>query len=108
MTTQRTIHVVVEPPEIAIVGSAPLGPQGPPGIIGPQGPPGPGGADASYVHDQLAPSDTWVVFHNLGKFPAVMIVDSGGTVIDPDIRYDNNVQVTISFGSPTSGKAYLN
>ena len=108
MTTQRTINVVVEPPEIAVVGSAFLGPQGPQGVIGPQGPPGPGGSDANYIHNQLTPSDLWIVFHNLGKFPSVMVVDSGGTAIEPDIQYDNNVQVTISFGSPTSGKAYLN
>ena len=108
MTTTRTINIVVDPPEITVVGSAFLGPQGPQGVIGPQGPPGPGGSDARFTHDQLAPSATWIVFHNLGKFPAVMVVDSGGTVIDPDIQYNNNAQVTISFGSPTSGKAYLN
>jgi hypothetical protein len=105
MTITRTINVVVEPTEIVIVGSAALGPQGPPGSGG--GGNG-GGSDANYVHNQLSASAQWVVFHNLGKFPSVMVVDSGDTVIEPDIHYDNNVQLTIKFGSATSGKAYLN
>ena len=70
------------------------------------GPPGPAGT--TYTHNQMTPSDTWVAIHSLNKFPSVMVVDSAGTVIDPDIRYDSSIQITIIFGSPTSGKAYLN
>lgn len=70
------------------------------------GPPGPTGT--TYTHDQLTPSATWVITHNMNKYPSVMIVDSGGTVIDPDIHYDSTIQMTVTFGSPTSGKAYLN
>lgn len=92
------------------LGIGPPGPEGPAGPPGPQGDPGiPGAAiDASYVHNQIALSDTWVVAHGLHKFPSVMIVDSGGTVISTDIHYDSDVQITIQFGSETSGKAYLN
>ena len=39
---------------------------------------------------------------------AVQIVDSAGTVIVPDIRYDSLSQITVTFGSATSGKAYVN
>lgn len=110
ITTQAPNNVVVEPINVPIVASASLGPQGQQGDIGPQGPKGDPGASgtATYIHTQLTPSDQWIIFHNLSKYPSVMIVDSGGTVIDTDIHYDNAVQLTVFFGSPTSGKAYLN
>jgi hypothetical protein len=91
----------------------PVGPTGPPGMQGAQGPPGPIGppnpnADVSYIHTQSILSGTWVILHNLGKFPSVSVVDTGNSVILPNVQYDNNNQVTLIFGSPTSGKAYLN
>ena len=102
-------NFVIEPTEIPIVGSAILGPQGrqgDKGATGNQGPPGP--ATPNYTHNQLAPASDWTVVHPLNKYPSVMVVDSGDTVLEPDIRYDSAAQLTITFGSPTSGKAYLN
>ena len=101
--------IVVEAPDVPIVATASVGPRGQKGDkgdIGPQGIPGPAGA--TFTHDQLAPSDTWVIPHGMNKNPAVMVVDSGDTVIEPDIHFDSLSQVTVTFGSPTSGKAYLN
>lgn len=72
------------------------------------GTPTPGGGDLNYVHTQGAPSATWVVTHGLGKYVAVDVVDSGGSAVIPSIHYDNANQVTLSFGSPTSGKAFVN
>lgn len=68
----------------------------------------PTGADATFVYSQVAGSTTWIVIHNLGKNPSVTVVDTGESVLIPNVHYDNPNQVTISFGSPTSGKAYLN
>jgi len=84
----------------------PPGPAGPAGPPGPQGPPGPGAV--SYVHTQGALAATWVVVHNLNKYPSVTVVDTGDSVIIPTVHYDNANQITITFGSATSGKAYLN
>lgn len=70
--------------------------------------PGSASADANFVFTQLAASASWNVVHNLGKFPAVMVVDSGNSVVEPDIHYIDTASLQISFGSPTSGKAYLN
>lgn len=66
------------------------------------------GADKNYVHTQGSPTSIWNVVHGLNKYPSVSVVDTGGSVVDPDIHYidANNVQLT--FGSPTSGKAYVN
>lgn len=51
---------------------------------------------------------TWVLTHNLGKYPSVDVVDSGGNVVWPDVQYTDLNTVTLNFASPTSGKAYLN
>ena len=68
----------------------------------------PGTGDKNFVHSQLAPSATWSATHNLGKFVSVEVVDSGGSVIIPDIHYVDLNSVTLGFGSATSGKAYFN
>lgn len=93
----------------------PPGTQGPPGIQGNPGPPGPPGPTgpqgpqhATYIHTQGSPSATWTVAHNLNSKPSVTVVDSGDTVIIPGVHYDDLNNLTISFGSATSGKAYLN
>lgn len=78
------------------------------GPQGPAGPPGQAGTGANYVYYQLLPASSWVVTHPLSKYPAIMVVDTGDTVVIPDIHYDSQSQVTISFGSPTSGRAFLN
>lgn len=102
-------------PDVIILASGnmgspgPVGPEGPPGPMGAQGQPGPPGPGAvSFVFTQGPPSSTWVIVHNMNKFPAIEIVDSGDSVIIPSIHYDNVNQITATFGSATSGKAYLN
>ena len=69
---------------------------------------GGGGGDKNYVHTQSALASTWTVTHNLGKLPAVEVVDTGDSVIIPNVHYDNINQVTLTFGSATSGKAVCN
>lgn len=65
-------------------------------------------ADKNYVHTQGALAATWTVVHNLGKYGAVEVVDSGGSVIIPNVHYDSVNQVTLTFSAATSGKAYVN
>ena len=87
----------------------PAGPEGPPGPMGAQGQPGPPGPGAvSFVFTQGPPSATWVIVHNMNKYPSIEVVDTGDSVIIPTIHYDNVNQITATFGSATSGKAYLN
>jgi hypothetical protein len=110
--------IVLAAGNIGIPG--PEGPEGPPGpmgatstIPGPSGPPGspgpPGGsAGSTHIFVQGSPSSTWVIPHNLGWWPSITVVDTGGSVVEPDKHYDTNNQVTLVFGSPTTGTAYLN
>lgn len=71
------------------------------GVIG-------GGGDASYVYVQSSPSATWVINHNMAKFPSVTVVDSADNVVYGEVLYDSNMQVTITFAGAFSGKAFFN
>ena len=61
-----------------------------------------------YEEDIPNPLSTWVIDHNLGRFPSVSAVDSAGSIINGAITYNSSNQITIVFTSATSGKAYLN
>lgn len=63
---------------------------------------------ATYVHIQGIAADTWVIEHNLEKYPNVTVVTSSGTVVIGDITYNNENIVTITFNGAFKGKAYLN
>jgi hypothetical protein len=63
---------------------------------------------SGYVHNQMSPSITWNIFHNLGKFPSVSVVDSAGTIVYGDITYIDINNISLSFSAPFAGKAYLN
>jgi hypothetical protein len=62
----------------------------------------------NYVHDQQVASATWVITHNMGKKPSVSIVDTADDEVIGQVTYNSNNQVTLTFSSPVSGKAYLN
>lgn len=62
----------------------------------------------TYIHEQGESSDTWVIVHNLNKYPSITIVDSAGTVFEAEIRYDSENQCTILMNGAFKGKAYLN
>jgi len=69
--------------------------------------------NATYTHTQTSTSDTWVVAHNLNRFPSVTVIDSGNTIVQGIVVYNSGDQLTITFFSggdalAFSGKAYLN
>lgn len=61
----------------------------------------------SYIHNQIASSSTWTINHNLGYYPAVSVVDSGGNHVIGDVTYVSQNVVTVSFNASFGGKAYL-
>lgn len=67
-----------------------------------------GSADKNYVHPQGSAASTWNVAHNLGKRPAITIVTSAGDVVMGEIHYVDDNNVTLTFSSAFSGKAYCN
>jgi len=65
-------------------------------------------ADKTFVFNQPIASATWNVQHNLGKFPSATMVLSTGQKGYGDVIYIDENNLTITFASAESGKAYLN
>ena len=66
------------------------------------------GSDLNYVHNQSQALDTWLITHNLNKYPSVTVIDSAGSTVEGTITYISNEEIKIEFSSPFSGKAILN
>ena len=64
--------------------------------------------DKNFVYVQAISSDIWEITHNLNKYPAVTVVDSGGSVVIGEIVYIDKNNIRITFASAFSGKAYFN
>lgn len=64
--------------------------------------------DKTFVYNQVTSSDVWEIEHNLDKYPSVMVVDSGETVVIGEIVYIDKNNIRITFTSAFSGKAYFN
>jgi hypothetical protein len=68
----------------------------------------------TYVFEQGTPATEWgdgtpkVVTHNLGKFPSITVIDTGGTVVNGEYTYIDTNNITLHFSAPFAGKAYLN
>lgn len=64
--------------------------------------------DYAYIHNQLTSSSTWIIDHNLGKYPSVTIVDSSNSEVVGEVFFDSTNRVTLTFSAAFSGKAYIN
>jgi len=64
--------------------------------------------DAHVVHQQLAPATEWTIAHNLGKYPAVTVVDSAGNWLIGDTQYLDANTLKVIFSAAFAGVAYLN
>jgi len=67
-----------------------------------------GAGDKHFVYNQGVASALWTINHNMGKFPAVDVIDSGGTNVEGDIFYVDADNITITFSASFGGTAYLN
>lgn len=67
-----------------------------------------GGGDKHYVHKQNEASATWVIKHDLNKFPSVTIVDTSETIVYGDVTYESTSEIKVTFTAAFGGKAYLN
>lgn len=64
--------------------------------------------DKNFIFNQNVASDLWIIKHDLNKFPAVSVVDSGNNVVIGEVTYIDENNLQINFSSPFSGSAYLN
>ena len=64
--------------------------------------------DKTFEFTQGQPATTWTIQHNLNKFPSVSVVNNNNVVINGEITYIDNNNLTCTFSAGFSGKAYLN
>lgn len=64
--------------------------------------------DKTFVYNQTISSNVWEIKHDLDKYPAVTVVDSGGSVVIGEVVYIDKNNVRITFTSAFGGKAYFN
>ena len=64
--------------------------------------------EVAYIFTQGSASLTWEIQHDLGTFPSVTAVDDYNRVFNGQIEYIDNNNITLTFSSAISGKAYLN
>ena len=65
-------------------------------------------SDKNFVFQQLVPSDTWIVPHNLGKKVAVDVTNNSNIGMGCVIEWNNDNEVTIYFSNPQVGWVYCN
>jgi hypothetical protein len=76
-----------------------------PGATGPQGPAGLSGGSFTYTPSDAR--DTYLISHNLGYRPNVMVVDNFGTEYFGTVVYTDTNSLTITFTSAVYATAYL-
>jgi hypothetical protein len=95
--------VRVTPPDPSMVVMPLIGPSGEPG------PPGPAGTsvNASYRHNQTISDRIWHVAHQLGFYPAgILVKDSIGEIVEfSTVEYVDANNLDIDVGYETSGTA---
>ena len=64
--------------------------------------------DKAYEYTQSTASDTWIINHNLNKYPSITVVDSGGNQVYGDVKYLNKNTVELKYSYPFSGTAFFN
>jgi hypothetical protein len=65
-------------------------------------------ADTTKVVQIPAALSTWTILHNMGKRPAVTVIDTSGNVITGQVVYNSDHQITIYFSPAVAGTVYLN
>ena len=67
-----------------------------------------GVGDKNFVFNQVVASNTWVIQHNLNKFPSVTSVNINNIQMYGEVVFTDVNNLTINFTSASSGKAYIN
>jgi hypothetical protein len=62
----------------------------------------------SFNFEQVTPSATWTINHNLGYKPAIDLFSVGSQEIDGSVVHTSSNQVVVTFNVPTAGFARLN
>jgi hypothetical protein len=60
-----------------------------------------------FAFHQTVPATVWVVNHNFGYYPAFTVMADDGTVIYPDVTFDDKMTLTITNAWPMTGSVFL-
>jgi hypothetical protein len=75
--------------------------------VGIQGPAGRDGTTTNFIYNTPSANATWLIVHNLNRYPSVTVV-VGGSVVNANVTYlDANV-LQVDFAFANIGTAYLN
>ena len=69
-------------------------------MIGPQGPAG----VVEEYSNTYASASSWVVNHNLGKYPVVTVLSPGNVEVEAEVVHSSVNQLTVYFAAPYAGK----
>ena len=64
-------------------------------------------SNLTYVHEQSEASDSWLVPHNLDRYPSVTVVDTADTEVITAVTYLDKNTVLITMNAPFKGKAFF-
>lgn len=64
--------------------------------------------DNSYIYEQGIASTEWVINHNLGRNPTVVVIDTSGNVVEPSVQYVDLNTCIVKTNYAFKGTAYLN
>ena len=67
-----------------------------------------GAGDKTFTFTQGAPATVWNVQHDLEKFPSVSVINNNDIIVNGQVEYIDNNNLTITFSAAFTGKAYLN
>lgn len=117
---ETVVLVDTEPPptitisEVGVTGPrGATGPEGETGATGAtgrtgdQGPQGPPGSGAHFTFNQLIAATTWSITHNLGTYPALVVLDSTGREVFGDVVFTDTNSLVITFAAAFAGIANL-
>lgn len=76
-------------------------------LAGPTGPAATGAVDAHFELPFISAS-TVSVPHNLGKYPAVTVIDSAGDEVIGDVQHLSANSLQLIFSAPFSGTVFCN
>lgn len=61
----------------------------------------------SYVHTQSIPADSWIIPHNMGRIPSIVVLDSTGDEVEGSYTHPDLNTAVLSFSASFGGKAYI-
>ena len=103
MSSTTTVRVTSAGQKVTIVQSASPAPASSGGGSDGGGSTGKG----TYTYTQSQAATVWMIPHDLGRFPAVTVLDTDGNVIMADVQHLSAAVVSIGFAAPLAGKALL-